>query len=176
MTLRASVHTASVADPLPTLGAGTDEDDFLERLQSLLETAHTLWSSPDERRRMRYFGFRLAVEPGVLKREWHGLGVRVSAGALRVARPGAGELVYRAGDRGVLLDGSPFTPTPLGLELVRQLLDLIQSYERWVEAREGRQERINRGQSGAGDRRPLNALAETRRMQRILQIQRPRGR
>jgi len=122
---------------------------------------------------MRAFGFRPAVEPGVLKREWHGLGIRVSAAALRVARPGAGELVYRAGDRAVLLDGEPFRPTEAGMEVVRQVLDLISSYERWVEAREGRQGRIERGQSAAPVGRAVNPLAETRRLQRLMQVQRP---
>lgn len=172
-----SVHTGRVRDALPSLTIGTDDDEFVDRLRSLLESAHTLWSAADERRRMRFFGFRPAVEPGVLKREWHGMGVRISASALRVARPGAGELVYRSADRTVLLDGAPFEVTAPGLELVRQLLDLIQAYERWVEAREGRQGRISRGQTASGaDSRPLNPLAETRRLQRILQIQRPRGR
>lgn len=177
MAILSSVHTPDVSDALPSPTPGTDGDELEERLRSLLESAHTLWSGPDERRRMRFFGFRPAVEPGVLKREWHGMGVRVSASTLRVARPGAGELVYRAGDRAVLLDGAPFTSTPAALELVRQILDLIQAYERWVEAREGRAGRISRGQTAPGsDRRPLNPLAETRRLQRILQIQRPRGR
>ncbi len=162
-----------MSDPLPKLPTDGD-DDFPAQLATLLETAHTLWAATDERRRMRYFGFRPAVEQGVLKREWHGMGVRVSTNTLRAALPGAGELVYRAADRTVLLDGAAFVPTEGGLELVRQLMDLIQSYERWIEAREGREERIGRGAQGGVDSRPLNALAETRRMQRLLQVQRPR--
>ena len=162
-----------MTDPLPPLPSDAG-DDFPAQLATLLETAHTLWSTSEERRRMRYFGFRPAVEQGVLKREWHGMGVRVSANTLRAALPGAGELVYRAADRTVLLDGGAFVATQGGLELVRQLMDLITSYERWVEAREGREERIGRGAQGGGDARPLNALAETRRMQRLLQLQRPR--
>lgn len=162
-----------MTDPLPHLPAD-GSDDFPAQLAVLLETAHTLWGQPDERRRMRYFGFRPAVEQGVLKREWHGMQVRVSSNTLRAALPGAGELVYRGGDRTVLLDGGPFAPTEGGLELVRQLMDLIQSYERWVESREGREERIARGAQTGPDARPLNALAETRRMQRLLQVQRPR--
>jgi hypothetical protein len=159
---------------LPPLGGDDPPDEFSARLATLLETAHAVWTSPDERRRMRYFGFRPAVEPGVLKRDWHGMGVRVSATTLRVARPGAGELVYRAGDRAVLLDGSPFVATEGGLELVGRLLDLVQAYERWVEAREGRQERIGRVHVGTADRRPVNALAETRRLQRLLVARRGR--
>lgn len=161
---------------LPNLGPDDGRDEFVEQLRTLLETAHALWSAPDERRRMRYFGFRPAVEPGVLKREWHGLGVRISGAGLRVARPGVGEIVYRAEDGALLLDGGPFAPTPAATEVVRQILDLVQAYERWVEARVGRQERISRGSTGDEDRRPRNALAETRRLQRIMQIQRPRGR
>jgi len=45
---------------------------------------------------------------------------------------------------------------------------LIQGYERWVEAREGREERLRRGHWSAADRRQVNALAETRRLQRLL--------
>ena len=126
---------------------------------------------------MRAFGFRPAVEPGILKREWHGMSVRISATTFRVARPGAGELVYRAGDRAVLLNGESFEITESSLDLVRQLLDLVQNYERWVEVREGRQGRIDRlANVQAIDRRPVNALAETRRLQRMLQIPRSRAR
>jgi hypothetical protein len=116
---------------------------------------------------MRTFGFRPAVEPGVLKREWHGLQVRVSAEALIARRPGLGELVYR--DRGgrLELDGEAFAPTLEGSELVAGLLSLIAAYERWVEAREGREGRLARHGVGL-DRRPVNALAETRRLQRLL--------
>jgi hypothetical protein len=158
--------------PLPPVAAETDGGDLIELLHHLLDTAHTLWSNADERRRMRFFGFRPAVEAGVLKREWHGMSVRISTGALRVSHPGFGELVYRADDRSVLLDGASLEPGDAGREIVRQLLDLIQSYERWVEAREGRQERINRGHTADPSRRSLNPLAETRRLQRRLQVPR----
>lgn len=161
---------------LLSLGEPDDPDSFIPRLEGLLETAHALWSAPEERRRMRAFGFRPAVEPGVLKREWHGMSVRISGTTFRVARPGAGELVYRAGDRAVLLNGEPFEITDTSLELVRQLLDLVQNYERWVEVREGRQGRIDRlANVQSNDRRPVNALAETRRLQRMLQIPRSRA-
>lgn len=139
-----------------------------ERLVGLLEAAHRQWTSPDERRRMRAFGFRPAVEPGVLKREWHGLAVRVSTGGIRAARPGSGELAWVAADRRVLLDGEPFEGGGRGLDLVDGLLDLIAAYERWVEAREGREGRMRRGEAAFPDRRPVNALAETRRLQRML--------
>ena len=159
------------------LGDPGDPDSFVARLEGLLETTHALWSAPDERRRLRAYGFRPAVEAGVLKREWHGMGVRISGTTFRVADPEAGELVYRAGDRAVLLNGEPFTVTEASLGLVRQLLDLVQNYERWVEVREGRQGRIDRlATVQTSDRRQINALAETRRLQRMLQIPRSKTR
>ncbi len=97
---------------------------------------------------MRAFGFRPAVEPGVLKREWHGLSVRVSVGGMRAARPGEGELAWIAEGRTLLLDGEPYPGGGAALALVENLLDLIAAYERWVEAREGREERIQRGRGG----------------------------
>jgi hypothetical protein len=162
---------------LLSLGDASDPESFVPRLEGLLETAHALWSAPEERRRMRAFGFRPAVEPGVLKREWHGMSVRISATTFRVARPGAGELVYRSGDGAVLLNGEHFEVTKSSLDLVRQLLDLVQNYERWVEVREGRQARIDRlaRVTTLDDRRPVNALAETRRLQRMLQTPRAKS-
>jgi len=158
-----------MSSALPSFGSGADAKEISERLLGLLETAHRVWSSQDERRRMRAFGFRPAVEEGVLKRDWRGLGIRVSATGLRIAEPGVGELAYTATDRMLLLDGGAFRPTPAALGLVNDLLDLIGAYERWVEAREGRRERIQRAAPGTNDRRPMNALAETRRLQRMLQ-------
>lgn len=117
---------------------------------------------------MRAFGFRPAVEQGVLKRDWHTLRVRVAADGLRIASPGVAELAYVPAEGGLLLDGGAFRPTPAALTLVDELLGLIAAYERWVEAREGRKERIGRAPT-VGDRRPVNSLAETRRLQRILQ-------
>lgn len=154
--------------PLPTYADGSGGDRMSERLPGLLEATHGQWSSVDERRRMRAFGFRPAVEPGVLKREWHGLAVRVSAAGLRAALPGAAELAWSSSERTVLLDGEPYQDTDKGLALVESLLDLIASYERWVEAREGREGRMRRGRSASPDRRPMNALAETRRLQRLI--------
>jgi hypothetical protein len=162
---------------LPSLGDPDDPESFIPRLEGLLETAHALWSAPEERRRMRAFGFRPAVEPGVLKREWHGMSVRISGSTFRAAKPGAGELVYRTDDRAVLLNGEPFEVTQLSLDLVRQLLDLVEDYERWVEVREGRKGRIDRvANLSTQDRRPVNALAETRRLQRMLQVPRAKAR
>lgn len=153
---------------LPSYPNGPSGDGVHERLRSLLEATHRQWTSPDERRRMRAFGFRPAVEPGVLKREWHGLAVRVSAAGIRAALPGVGELAYVAPDRAVLLDGSPYEAPGRGRALVDGTLDLLAAYERWVEAREGREERLSRGRGDDADRRPVNALAETRRLQRLL--------
>ncbi len=155
------------------LGDPGDPESFLPRVEALLETTHALWSAPEERRRMRAFGFRPAVEQGVLKREWHGLGVRISTAVFRVSQPGVAEIVYRAGDRAVLLNDEPFTLTDASLHFVRTLLDLIEGYERWVEVREGRQARLNRhSQITTYDRPAVNVLAETRRLQRMLQVPR----
>jgi hypothetical protein len=153
---------------LPPYAGATGASDMEDRLRELLETAHRQWVSRNERRRMRAFGFRPAVEPGVLKREWHGLAVRVSSAGVRAARPGAGELAWIAAERRLLLDGEPYGGGAAGAVLVDGLLDLIAAYERWVEAREGREERIHRSAAAFPDRRPLNALAETRRLQRLL--------
>lgn len=161
---------------LPSYADGPASDSLHERLRSLLEATHRQWISPDERRRMRAFGFRPAVEPGVLKREWHGLAVRVSLAGVRAARPGEGELAWLAEGRTLLLDGEPYSGEAAGMSLVESLLALIAAYERWVEAREGRDERIQRGRDLPSDRRPVNALAETRRLQRLLQGPRARGR
>lgn len=155
---------------LPPLPAGNDDDAVVEELTRILSSAHLVWSTADERRRMRYFGFRPAVEPGVLKREWHGVAVRVGPDALRAAWPGTGELHLCVPERSLLLDGRPFVPTPDGMSLAQHVLDLIQAYERWVEAREGKDERLSRGRVDGG--RHVNPLAETRRFQRALQVRR----
>lgn len=141
----------------------------------MVESAHLVWSQPEERRRMRFFGFRPAVEPGVLKREWHQLAVRLSPEALRARHPDLGDVAYLARERALLVNDAPLQPDAESMELVRQLLDLIQSYERWVEAREGRAGRINRGQDLDSSRSSVNPLAETRRLQRTMQTRR-RGR
>lgn len=163
-----------MASSLPSYADGEPGERVDDRLRRLLEAAHRLWVSPDERRRMRAFGFRPAVEPGVMKREWHGLAVRVSSAGIRAARPGEGELAWVAADRSLLLNGQPFDGGAGGLGLVEGMLDLIAAYERWVEAREGREERIQRARAAFPDRRPMNALAETRRLQRMLHQPRTR--
>jgi hypothetical protein len=161
---------------LPSYENGAPDGPVDDRLRALLEATHRLWTSPGERRRMRAFGFRPAVEHGVLKREWHGLAVRVSDAGIRAARPGRGELAWVAADRALLLDGEPYAGGRSGVGVVQELLDLIGAYERWVEAREGREGRIQRSAEAFPDRRPLNALAETRRLQRLLHTPRARGR
>jgi hypothetical protein len=162
--------------PLPSYANGDAGAPVGDRLRALLEATHLQWTSPEERRRMRAFGFRPAVEGGVLKRDWHGLAVRVSAAGIRAARPGLGELAWVAADRAVLLNGRPYAGGQAGVDLVQDLLALISSYERWIEAREGREGRIQRGREAFPDRRPVNALAETRRLQRLLHTPRARGR
>ncbi|HMM49070.1 MAG TPA: hypothetical protein PKE32_05600 [Miltoncostaeaceae bacterium] len=162
-----------MASTLPSYDDGPG-DRMAARLPSLLEATHAQWTAADERRRMRAFGFRPAVEPGVLKREWHGLAVRVSQSGLRAALPGVAELVWNTADRSMLLNGEPYRDTDKGLALVEILLDLIGAYERWVEVREGREGRMQRGRIAFPDRRPVNALAETRRLQRLIH-NRPRG-
>jgi len=169
------LHTGPMSS-LPSYADGGSDAPVDGRLRELLEATHLRWTSPDERRRMRAFGFRPAVEPGVLKRDWHGLAVRVSAAGIRAARPGRGELAWIAADRTLLLDGEPHSGGRAGVGLIQDLLDLIGAYERWVEAREGRDERIGRGAENFPDRRPMNALAETRRLQRLLHTPRARGR
>lgn len=157
---------------LPSYPDDAPDGGMDERLRGLLEATHHQWVWPDERRRMRAFGFRPAVEPGVLKREWHGLAVRVSTGGIRAARPGSGELAWLGDSRTLLLDGQPYPGGVAGVDLIENLLDLISAYERWVEAREGREGRMQRARTGPPDRRPVNALAETRRLQRLLQAPR----
>lgn len=117
---------------------------------------------------MRAYGFRPAVEGGVLKREWHGLSVRVGAEEIRARHPRLGELVYRPVDEELLFGGAPFDGSEAALEIADLLVSLVNDYERWVEVREGRASRLRRTESATSDRRPLNAIAETRRLQRLL--------
>ena len=104
----------------------------------------------------------------MLKREWHGTQVRVGPDALRVvSEDGTGQLAWRP-ELGLTLDDRPFTASREGIALAEAINGLIQSYERWIEAREGREERLKRGHWSAADRRQVNALAETRRLNRLL--------
>jgi hypothetical protein len=123
---------------------------------------------PAERRRMRAYGFRPAVEEGILKRDWHGLGVRVGADDLRSRHPRLGELAYHPADEDLLFNGAPFDGSEAALEIADLLVSLINDYERWIEVREGRASRLRRTENATSDRRPLNAIAETRRLQRLL--------
>jgi hypothetical protein len=163
-----------MSEPLPHLVPEPNparSEDAIEalvgRLTRLLGGAVDVWGAPTERRRMRLFGFRPAVEEGVLKREWHDLAVRVRAGHLSVADKSGSTLTFSSEDGVVRLDGEPFRPTREGLAIVEALVGLVESYERWVEAREGRDERLRRARSVTRDARPVNALAETRRLRRI---------
>jgi hypothetical protein len=164
-----------MANPLPRTASGPapgegapDVDALRARLTRLLAGALDVWGSPAERRRMRMFGFRPAVEEGVLKREWHDLRVRVRPGLVTVSGDGGITLSYSDEDRTVRLDGEPFQATRAGLALAEGIVGLIEAYERWVEAREGRDERLRRARVLPHDVRPVNALAETRRIRRIL--------
>jgi hypothetical protein len=160
-------HTPHVGKDPAHESAGGSAIEITERLVPLLDATHQVWSAPQERRRLRAFGFRPAVEPGVLKREWHGAQVRVGPDALRVVADGGGELAWTP-DSGLTLDDAPFHPTPGGIALADAINSLIQGYERWIEAREGREERLRRGHWSSANRRQVNALAETRRLQRLL--------
>lgn len=146
----------------------TSSDQFIARLVPLLDSTHQVWSSPQERRRLRAFGFRPAVEEGVLKREWEGTQVRVGPDALRVVAEDGGGTLSWSPDAGLTLDDGPFEATDEGIALAGAINGLIQGYERWVEAREGREERLRRGHWSSADRRQVNALAETRRLQRLI--------
>lgn len=117
---------------------------------------------------MRAYGFRPAVEDGVLKRDWHGLSVRVGAEDLRARHSRLGGLVYLAADEELLFQDAPFDGSEAALEIADLLVSLINDYERWIEVREGRASRLRRTEGATSDRRPLNAIAETRRLQRLL--------
>jgi hypothetical protein len=171
-----------MANSLPHVAPGPDDaaadglgEALVERLTRLLGGAVDVWGAPAERRRMRLFGFRPAVEEGVLKREWHGLEVRVKAGRLTVIAGSGRTLSYDADDGVVRVDGEPLLPGAANLTIVEPLVGLVENYERWVEAREGRDERLKRARSTSHDIRPMNALAETRRLRRIFSQTRGRS-
>lgn len=117
---------------------------------------------------MRAYGFRPAVEDGVLKREWHQMGVRVSAHEIRARHAAHGELAYVAQDDALLFNDAAFDGSDAALRIAELMVSLINDYERWIEAREGRASRLRRTETLSSDRRPLNAIAETRRLQRLL--------
>ncbi|MDH3724162.1 MAG: hypothetical protein OER93_00225 [Thermoleophilia bacterium] len=152
-----------------------DDTALTSRIARVIATAHAQWSAPAERRRLRAFGFRPAVEAEVLKREWRGAQIRTSITGIVAVGDGA-KLHYRAADGSLTVNEAPFLPAE-HRDIANTLLDLIREYERWVEAREGREERIRRGVNISRDRRQVNALAETRRLQRVLdQLTPARGR
>lgn len=155
---------------------GQPDDLLLPRLTGVIESAHGLWAALSERRRLRAFGFRPAVEPGVLKRDWRDLSVRVSITGILARRADGTVLTFRASNRSLSVNGQALTATRADLDLVSELLDLVHEYERWVEAREGRDERLRRSASVDRDRRPVNTLAETRRLQRMLHLVNRRSR
>ncbi len=162
-----------MSQSLPTPEDDTPPDEILAaRLRNLFAATHAQWSVLAERRRMRAFGFRPAVEPGVLKREWESAEVRVSATHLRIHDGESLRLTFSAADQTLETNDAPFVATGPALALAETLMRLIHEYERWVEAREGRRQRIERAPSGK--RRPFNALAEVRQLQRALQASRRR--
>ena len=81
-------------------------------------------------------------------------GARLPPPDFRAAQPGAGELAWSRLEGVLRLDGNPDSGGPDGLPLLQSLLALIAAYERWVEAREGREGRIEAGAVGRPDRRP----------------------
>ncbi len=154
--------------PSPTDPSEGPEGGWLRELTPIVAMAWSVWMQPGERRRMRSYGFRPAVEDGVLKREWHGLAVRVGPAGVVARHPSHGELAYRAEDNELTFNGSAAGSGTDALDAAELLVSLVNDYERWVEVREGRQSRLRRTVTAAADRRPLNAIAETRRLQRQL--------
>lgn len=168
----APTYNGSVADSLPSpVDDDTNLIDWTAQIVPIARVAHGLWIQPAERRRLRAFGFRpSAREDGVLKREWHGADVRVSPEGIRFSRKGLGELQFDADTAALTFNDAPFTAGPGPLEAADGLVSLINDYERWLEAREGRAVRLERTRSVTRptDPRPTNAIAETRRLQRLL--------
>ncbi len=163
------MHTWPVLDGLPSpTGPEPPEGGWRLEFTPIVRMAHALWMAPAERRRMRAYGFRPAVEDGVLKRDWHRLRVRVSASEIRARHAVYGELAYRAEDDELLFNQAPFDGSDAALKTAELMVSLINDYERWIEVREGRASRLRRTTSIGSDRRPLNAIAETRRLQRLL--------
>lgn len=147
-------------DPGPT---------WTEQIVPITRVAYDVWRQPGERRRMRAYGFRpSAHKEGVLKREWHQITVRVGPNRIRATHAELGELIFRNEDSALLFNGRPFDDSPAALEIANLLVSLINDYERWVEVREGRASRLRRTRSVTSDPRPINAIAETRRLQRLL--------
>ena len=167
--VRAAYRVHLVRDGLPSpTGPETPEGGWNQELVPIVRMAHMLWLQPAERRRMRAYGFRPAVEDGVLKREWHQMAVRVSAHEIRARHAAHGQLAYVAEDDELVFNRAPFDGSDAALKIAELVVSLINDYERWIEVREGRASRLRRTESIPSDRRPLNAIAETRRLQRML--------
>lgn len=142
--------------------------DWTAQITPIARVAHDVWVQPGERRRMRAYGFRpTAHEDGVLKRDWHGTEVRVGVDGI-VAAGSEGTLRYDAASGALLFDEAPFDASSPALRAADLLVSLINDYERWVEVREGRASRLRRTKTSSSDVRPINAIAETRRLQRML--------
>lgn len=161
-----------MAEPLPSPTAdNTHLTDWTAQIVPITRVAHDVWMQPGERRRMRAYGFRpSAHEEGVLKREWHGTDVRVGPDGVRATHARLGELRYDAPTGQLLFNSVPFDDSEAALEAADHLVSLINDYERWIEVREGRDSRLRRTKSASlpSDPRPVNAIAETRRLQRLL--------
>jgi len=159
-----------VAEHLPSPTGDSDGgSSWTEQVVAIARVAHDVWLQPGERRRMRAYGFRPSVQKeGVLKRDWHGMTIRVGPNRIRATSPELGELIYRGADDALLFNGKPFDDSRNALQAADLLVSLINDYERWVEVREGRASRLRRTKSVSADRRPVNAIAETRRLQRML--------
>lgn len=154
--------------PSPTDEPGSDPT-WTEQIVPITRVAYDVWRQPGERRRMRAYGFRpSAQKEGVLKRDWHQITVRVGPNRIRATHRDLGELIFRNEDSALLFNGKPFDDSPAALETANLLVSLINDYERWIEVREGRASRLRRTRSVTSDPRPINAIAETRRLQRLL--------
>ena len=143
--------------------------DWTAQILPIARVAYDVWQQPAERRRMRAYGFRPSAQSeGVLKRDWHQTEIRVGPEGIRAQHPQLGELRYAAETGELLFNGRPFDAGSKALQAADMLVSLINDYERWVEVREGRASRIRRTKSVSSDPRPVNAIAETRRLQRML--------
>lgn len=163
---------AGMSSTFPTPMSGPDElIDWTAQILPIARVAYDVWMQPGERRRMRAYGFRpSAHEEGTLKRDWHGTSIRVGTNGILATHARIGELRYDPGLGALLFNQKPFDDSAAALEAADNLVSLINDYERWVEMREGRASRLRRTKTASlpSDPRPVNAIAETRRLQRML--------
>ncbi len=153
------------------MGEPNELVDWTAQIVPIARVAYDVWMQPGERRRMRAYGFRpSAREDGTLKRDWHGTNVRVGVDGVLAVNKRLGELRYDSHSGSLLFNQAPFDDSPAALEAADNLVSLINDYERWIEMREGRASRLRRTKSASlpSDPRPVNAIAETRRLQRML--------